>query len=83
MQTVGPLKARMNELLATDIPEATRFYNSIYAPTREQQNRLADQFAAKVGEFNTTEVSKLQILQYFGLALIAGSLILSYLLGRG
>ena len=83
VQTVGPLKVRMNELLASDIPAATRFYNSTYEPTRAQQNRLAEQFAAKVREFNATEVSKLQVLQFFGLALIAGSLILSYLLSRG
>ncbi len=80
VQTVGPLKARMNELLATDIPAATKFYNATYAPTRQQQNILADQFAAKVREFNSDEVSKLEILQYFGLTLFAGSLILSFIL---
>lgn len=82
VQTVGPLKVHMNELLATDIPEATRFYNTVYAPTREQQNLLADHFAAKVQEFNQAEVSKLQTLQYASLTLFVGILILSFLLSR-
>ena len=81
-QTVAPLKVRMNELLASDLPEATRFYHSAYAPTRQQQILLADQFAARVREVNAREVARLQLLQYFGLALFVGSLVLSYLLSR-
>ena len=81
-QTVAPLKIRMNELLASDLAEATRFYNSTYAPTRQQQILLADQFAAQVQEVNAREISKLQVLQSFGLALFLGSVLLCIMLGR-
>ena len=83
LQAVGPLKVRMNELLADDLPAATRFYNATFAPARHQQNVLAEQFAAKVRDYNANEVAKLQILQCLALAMFVGSLVLSYVLSRG
>ena len=64
LQAVGPLKVRMNELLADDLPAATRFYNATFAPARHQQNVLAEQFAAKVRDYNAREVVNLHMMQY-------------------
>ena len=82
IQTAGAVKARITTLLESDLPEAIKYYNSTYAPARQQQSTLADQFAAKVQEINAREIAKLQMYQYLGLALFAGSLVLSVLLGR-
>ncbi len=81
-QTASTVKARITTLLETDLPEAIKYYNSTYAPTRQQQSVLADQFAAKVQEVNAREIAKLQVYQFLGLALFIGSLVLSFLLGR-
>ena len=80
--TISPLRARITELLTSDLPEAIRFYNATYAPTRQQEAVLADQFAARVQEVNAREVARLELLQYLGLALFLGSLVLSFYLGR-
>lgn len=81
-QTISPLKARINVLLESDLPEAIKYYNSTYAPARQQESVLADQFATKVQEVNAREIAKLQVFQYLGLALFVGSVVLSILLGR-
>ncbi len=80
--TIAPMRSRITALLESDLPEAIKYYNSTYAPGRQQERVLADQFAAKVQVVNAREIARLQIVQYLGLALFVGSLGLSLLLGR-
>ena len=81
-QTISPLRGQITALLESNLPEAVKFYNSTYAPARQQESGVADQFAAKVQEVNAREIAKLKLWQYVGLALFAGSLGLSVQLGR-
>ena len=82
-QTIAPLRTQMTALLQSDLPEAIKFYHATYAPARDQESLLADQIAARAQEVVAREISRLQLLRYPGYALFAGSLILSFLLGRG
>jgi methyl-accepting chemotaxis protein WspA len=81
-RTLNPVEDRINAMIKSDPEAAKKQYIDAYLPLRLQEEKLADDFEAKVREENVRQIARYRIYQTVGWVALAAIVLASILLGR-